>query len=204
MELCFATNNAHKLIEVRHALGDGIRLLTLADISCTDELPETTGTIPGNSRQKAEYVWNRFGIACFADDSGLEIEALDGAPGVDSAHYSGSRDAGQNMARVLAELSGVTDRRARFVTVITLLLPGPDGQPQAMQFAGELTGEIMDIQKGTHGFGYDPIFRPDGYDRHLAELSMDEKSQISNRARAVAKLVAFLREHASQAPVSQP
>ncbi len=194
MELCFATNNAHKLDEVRHVLGEAIQLKTLADIGCTDELPETTGTIAGNSHQKAEYVWKHFGISCFADDSGLEIESLGGAPGVDSAHYSGSRDAGQNMALVLQQLTGQPNRRARFVTIITLLLQGRGAEPLEKQFEGVLEGEMLDAPIGTGGFGYDPIFQPDGYACSLAELSMAEKSQISHRAKAVAKLAAYLQE----------
>ncbi len=195
MKLCFATNNAHKLDEVRHKLPSHIHLSTLSDIGCTDELPETTGTIPGNSRQKADYVWAHFAIGCFADDSGLEIEALLGAPGADSAHYSGSRDAGQNMALVLAQLASQTNRRARFVSVITLILPDQDGDLQELQFEGELTGDILYTPTGSGGFGYDPIFRPDGYACSLAELSMTEKNQISHRAKAVKKLATYLEAH---------
>lgn len=188
MELCFATNNQHKLNEVAAALGDAFTLKTLRDIGCTDELPETSGTIAGNSRQKAEYVWTHFGVSCFADDSGLVIDALDGRPGVDSAYYSGSRDANANIQKVLSELQGPTNRRARFITVFTLILHGVEHQ-----FKGVFEGQIIDAPRGTNGFGYDPIFRPDGYDRTLAELSMGEKNAISHRARALAKMVAYLR-----------
>jgi XTP/dITP diphosphohydrolase len=187
MELCFATNNAHKLDEVRAVLPPGLRLITLADIGCTDELPETTGTIPGNSRQKARYVHDHFGIDCFADDSGLEIEALGNRPGVDSAQYSGSRNHAENMALVLTRLTGQSNRRARFVTVITLLLNGVE-----TRFEGILTGTILYKPVGTGGFGYDPIFQPDGCAGSLAELTMDEKNRISHRARAVAQLADFL------------
>ncbi|WP_077922622.1 RdgB/HAM1 family non-canonical purine NTP pyrophosphatase [Spirosoma sp. 209] len=192
MELCFATNNPNKLNEVSAALGDAFTLRTLQDIGCTDELPETSGTIAGNSRQKAEYIWKHFGVSCFADDSGLEIDALDGRPGVDSAYYSGSRDAAQNIQRVLTELQGQTNRKARFVTVFTLILHGVEHQ-----FEGIFEGSIIDSPRGTGGFGYDPIFLPDGADRTLAELTMAEKTAISHRSRALAKMVADLREQAS-------
>ncbi|RYC69154.1 RdgB/HAM1 family non-canonical purine NTP pyrophosphatase [Spirosoma sordidisoli] len=192
MELCFATNNPNKLNEVSAALGDAFTLRTLQDIGCTDELPETSGTIAGNSRQKAEYIWKHFGVSCFADDSGLEIDALDGRPGVDSAYYSGSRDAAQNIQRVLTELQGQTNRKARFITVFTLILHGVEHQ-----FEGIFEGTIIDAPRGTGGFGYDPIFLPDGADRTLAELTMAEKTAISHRSRALAKMVAYLREQAS-------
>ncbi|MGF7218457.1 XTP/dITP diphosphohydrolase [Spirosoma lacussanchae] len=192
MELCFATNNPNKLNEVSAALGNAFTLRTLHDIGCTDELPETSGTIAGNSRQKAEYIWKHFGVSCFADDSGLEIDALDGRPGVDSAYYSGSRDAAQNIQRVLTELQGQPNRKARFVTVFTLILHGVEHQ-----FEGIFDGSIIDEPRGTGGFGYDPIFLPDGADRTLAELTMAEKTAISHRSRALAKMVAYLREQAS-------
>ncbi|AQG81863.1 RdgB/HAM1 family non-canonical purine NTP pyrophosphatase [Spirosoma montaniterrae] len=188
MELCFATNNQHKLAEVAAVLGDAFTLKTLLDIGCTDELPETSGTIPGNSRQKAEYVWKHFGLSCFADDSGLEIDALNGEPGVDSAYYSGSRDFNANIQKVLSKLNGQTNRKARFVTVFTLILHGVEHQ-----FEGIFDGQIVDAPRGVNGFGYDPIFLPDGYDRTLAELSMDEKNAISHRAKALVKMVAYLR-----------
>lgn len=193
MELCFATNNQHKLAEVSAALGDAFTLRTLHDIGCTDELPETTDTIPGNSRQKAEYVWHHFGIPCFADDSGLEIDALNGEPGVDSAYYSGTRDHGKNIEKALANLVGQSNRTGRFVSVFTLILPGTPGNPSIHQFTGVLPGQIIDVPRGTDGFGYDPIFLPDGHTRTLAEMSMAEKNAISHRAQALAQLVAFLR-----------
>lgn len=194
MELCFATNNQHKLAEVSAALGDAFTLRTLHDIGCTDELPETSGTIAGNSRQKAEYVWTHFGVSCFADDSGLVVDALDGRPGVDSAFYSGSRDAEANIQKVLAELNGQPNRRAYFMTVFTLILHGRNTGPVVHQFEGIFEGQLVYEPRGTNGFGYDPIFQPDGYDRTLAELSMDEKNAISHRARALAKMVAYLKE----------
>jgi XTP/dITP diphosphohydrolase len=189
MELCFATNNAHKLDEVSAILGDAFTLKTLSDIGCTDELPETSGTIPGNSRQKAEYVWTHFGVSCFADDSGLEVDALNGEPGVDSAHYSGSRDHARNIETLLTNLSGQTNRRARFVTVFTLILHGVEHQ-----FEGAVDGQILTEIRGAGGFGYDPIFLPDGHDRTFAEMSSAEKNGISHRSRALSKMVAYLSE----------
>lgn len=187
MELCFATNNAHKLEEVAAWLGDAFPLKTLADIGCLDELPETTGTIAGNSRQKADHVYVNFGVSCFADDSGLEVEALDGAPGVDTAFYSGSRDAAQNIALLLTNLANQASRKARFITVITLVLNGVEHQ-----FEGTVEGSIVSSPRGEGGFGYDPVFQPVGYDRTFAEMSLAEKNSISHRARAVEKLAAYL------------
>ena len=187
MELCFATNNPHKLEEVSARLGGAFTLKTLPDIGCVDELPETTGTIPGNSRQKADYVWTHYGISCFADDSGLEIDTLNGEPGVDSAFYSGSRDHAKNIQKVLQNLSGETNRQARFITVFTLILQGVEHQ-----FEGIVEGQIQTAPRGSGGFGYDPIFQPDGYDRTFAEMSLAEKNAISHRARALEKMIAFL------------
>jgi XTP/dITP diphosphohydrolase len=193
MELCFATNNNHKLEEVSTSLGDAFLLKTLNDIGCTDELPETSGTIPGNSRQKAEYVWTNFGVSCFADDSGLEIDALQGEPGVDSAFYSGSRSFENNIKKVLTNLSGASNRKARFITVFTLLLHGVEHQ-----FEGIVEGQILQEPRGNGGFGYDPIFLPDGHDRTFAEMSLDEKSKISHRSKALAKMVAYLKDQVKQ------
>ncbi|GAB3962093.1 non-canonical purine NTP diphosphatase [Spirosoma harenae] len=189
MELCFATNNQHKLDEVAGQLGNSFTIKTLREIGCTDELPETTGTIPGNSRQKAEYVWTHFGISCFADDSGLEVEALDGEPGVDSAHYSGSRDAQKNIEKLLTKLSDNTNRKARFVTIFTLVLQGVEHQ-----FEGFIEGQILAAPRGTGGFGYDPVFLPDDYDRTFAEMSIEEKNGMSHRSRALAKMIAYLEQ----------
>lgn len=189
MILCFATNNKHKLEEVATGLGDTFAIQTLAEIGCTEELPETTGTIPGNSRQKAEYVYKNYGISCFADDSGLEVEALHGEPGVDSAHYSGSRDHQQNIAKLLANLQGEPNRKAQFRTVFTLILHGVEHQ-----FEGIVKGTIIDAPRGNGGFGYDPVFIPDGYTQTFAEMSLIEKNKISHRARALAKLTAYLQE----------
>lgn len=193
MELCFATNNNHKLEEVANSLGGAFQLKTLNDIGCTDELPETSGTIPGNSRQKAEYVWTNFGVSCFADDSGLEIDALNGEPGVDSAFYSGSRSFENNIKKVLNNLSGESNRKARFITVFTLLLHGVEHQ-----FEGIVEGQILHEPRGSGGFGYDPIFLPDGHDRTFAEMSLDEKSKISHRSKALTKMVAYLKDQVKQ------
>lgn len=189
MDLCFATNNKNKLAEVSAQLGNAFVLKTLADIGCTDELPETSGTIPGNSRQKADYVWKNFGVSCFADDSGLEVDALDGEPGVDSAFYSGSRDAEQNIRKVLTNLEGKLSRKARFVTVFTLVLHGVEHQ-----FEGSISGKIVDEPRGAGGFGYDPVFQPDGYEQTFGEMTPEQKRAISHRSRALAKMVAYLQE----------
>ena len=189
MELCFATNNQHKLEEVSAWLGDAFQLKTLRDIGCANELPETSGTIPGNSRQKADYVWTHFGISCFADDSGLEVDALNGEPGVDSAFYSGSRNFAANVQKLLTNLNGATNRTARFITVFTLLLHGVEHQ-----FEGSIEGQIVLEPRGVGGFGYDPVFQPNGYDRTFAEMSLAEKNTISHRAQALTKMVAYLKD----------
>lgn len=190
MQLCFATNNAHKLKEIKALLGDNFELKTLQEIGCNEELPETTDTIEGNSAQKAEYVWEHYHVNCFADDSGLEIEALNGAPGVHSAYYSGERNHARNIERVLNELANESNRRARFKTVITLTLEG-----KSYSFEGIVEGTIIDSPRGTDGFGYDPIFVPEGSQLTFAEMTLAEKSKISHRSRAFAKLVAFLQDY---------
>lgn len=188
--LCFATNNRHKIEEVRAHLGPDFPLSGLEEIGCKDELPEEQPTLEGNSFQKAEYVYKNFGISCFADDTGLEVEELDGAPGVYSARYAGDqRSAEANMQLLLKNLAGSQNRKARFRTVITLITP-----EFTRQFEGIVTGQIIHEHKGSGGFGYDPIFLPDGYSKTLAEMSMEEKNAISHRARAVTKLVEFLKE----------
>jgi len=186
-QLCFATNNAHKIEEVAFALDGAFEILTLANIGCTDELPETTGTIPGNSRQKARYVTGHFQIDCFADDSGLEVDALNGEPGVDTAHYSGSRDHAKNISFLLTKLDGITNRRARFRSVITLIQNGEEHQ-----FEGTVEGRIATQIQGEGGFGYDPIFIPESYEQTFGELSMDIKNSMSHRGKAVRALVGFL------------
>ncbi|MBS1507353.1 MAG: RdgB/HAM1 family non-canonical purine NTP pyrophosphatase [Bacteroidetes bacterium] len=188
MKLCFATNNDHKIAEVKKCLPGSFSLVGLKEIECDEELPETTRTIPGNSRQKAEYVFQHYRVDCFADDSGLEVEALQGAPGVDSAMYAGpQRSHADNIALLLKNLHGIANRKARFITVITLVLNGT-----FYQFEGVLNGTIIDTPRGAGGFGYDPVFMPDGESRTLAELRMDEKNAISHRSRAIQKLLNFL------------
>jgi XTP/dITP diphosphohydrolase len=194
MRLCFASNNAHKLDEIKPLLPAGTELLSLADIGCQEELPETQDTLSGNARQKALYVWEHYGVSCFADDTGLEVTALSGAPGVYSARYAGpQRLAADNVAKLLHELQGHPDRSAQFQTVIALVLP--DGGVH--EFAGVVEGSITEISSGGGGFGYDPVFQPtEGDGRTFAEMSTTEKNQISHRARAVAGLVKFLADAA--------
>lgn len=189
MKLVVATNNRHKLEEIQAFLSPSIQLLTLADIGCTEELPETGRTLETNSLQKTKYLADYYQVDCFGDDTGLEITALQGEPGVDSAFYSGSRDAQANMQKVLTQLQGVTDRSARFRTVITLII-----QEEIYQFEGIVEGTILEAPQGEQGFGYDPIFVPEGYDRSFAQMSVAEKNAINHRTRAVAKMVEFLNQ----------
>jgi XTP/dITP diphosphohydrolase len=190
MKLCFATNNQHKLQEVANLLPSYIQLVGLADIGCTEELAETTGTIPGNSRQKAEYVFSHYKTPCFADDSGLEVAALNGAPGVDSAYYAGPQKSfSDNVNLLLKNMDGVTERSAQFITVITLMT-----EKGVWQFDGVLKGKIITERRGEGGFGYDPVFLPDDHARTLAEMSMEEKNKISHRSMAVQKLMTFLQK----------
>lgn len=185
--LCFATNNQHKIQEVAQLLGDNFKIVSLQEIGCHEELKEELSTIEGNSLQKAKYVFDRYHVPCFADDSGLEIEALAGEPGVHSAYYSGSRDFDANIQLVLHKLSGIAQRKAQFKTVITLITA--DTQ---QQFTGLLPGSIIQEKKGTNGFGYDPIFVPDGHAKTLAQLTLQEKNKISHRSQAVKALINFL------------
>jgi len=189
-QLCFASNNAHKLDEIRPLLPAGLTLLSLADIGCHEELPETQDTLEGNARQKAEYVLQHYGVDCFADDTGLEVTALGGEPGVYSARYAGpQRLAEDNVAKLLHELQGAADRSARFRTVVALARA--DGNVH--EFAGEVAGSITEEGRGAGGFGYDPVFVPaEGDGRTFAEMSGEEKNRISHRARAVAGLLTFL------------
>lgn len=189
MTLCFATNNAHKLDEVRPLLSGRFELKTLADIGCHEELPETADTLEGNAAQKARYLWDHYGVACFADDTGLEVAALDSAPGVYSARYAGpQRDAAANVAKLLTELGDRPDREARFRTVIAYIDPAGT----LHQFDGIVTGHITTEPRGAGGFGYDPVFQPGGYAETFAELPLAEKNRVSHRARAVAAFVEFL------------
>lgn len=188
-QLCFATNNKHKVAEVGQMLEGKYELLTLQDIGCHEELAEDQDTLEGNSHQKAAYVWQQYKVSCFADDTGLEVEALGGAPGVYSARYAGpQRSDSDNIQRLLQNLATHTNRKARFRTSITLILEGEEHQ-----FEGIVEGTINTEWKGDKGFGYDPIFTPDGYDRTFAEMTSEEKNAISHRGRAVRQLVEFLR-----------
>jgi len=190
MRLCFASNNAHKLDEIRPLLPASVELLSLADIGCTEELPETQDTLEGNALQKARYVWDHFGVACFADDTGLEVTALAGAPGVYSARYAGpQRRAEDNVQKLLHELQGASDRSAQFRTVVALVL----SDQEVHTFDGAVAGYITEQLQGTEGFGYDPIFQPaEGDGRTFAQMTLAEKNAISHRSRAVGGLVQFL------------
>jgi XTP/dITP diphosphohydrolase len=189
MKLVFATNNQHKLKELQAILGEKYELLSLKDIGCFEEIPEEQPTLEGNARQKAEYIYKKFGYSCFADDTGLEIEALNGEPGVYSARYAGeAKDPQTNMDKVLAKLKNEDNRKARFRTVISLVLDGEE-----KQFEGIVDGEIIRKKRGDSGFGYDPIFLPAGYNKTFAEMDLSEKNEVSHRARAVQKLVEYLK-----------
>ncbi len=188
MKILFATNNAHKLSEVSEVLGDGFRLLTPRDCGVTEEIPETQPTLEGNALQKARYLHDRTGLDCFADDTGLEVAALGGAPGVRSARYAtDGHDFAANNRLLLKNLEGTTDRRARFRTVIALILNGEEHL-----FEGIVEGRIIDAERGAEGFGYDPLFIPDGGDKTFAEMSAEEKNAVSHRGRAVRRLAAYL------------
>lgn len=188
--LVFATNNAHKLEEVRAILGNDFQIASLKEIGCHDDIPETADTLEGNAMQKAQYIKDKFGMDCFADDTGLEVEALNNAPGVFSARYAGpGHDSEANMKKLLHEMEGKENRKARFRTVIALLLDGKE-----YTFEGIVKGNIIEEKRGGSGFGYDPIFVPEGYDLTFAELGNDIKNKISHRAEAVKKLSAFLKK----------
>lgn len=187
-KIVFATNNAHKLEEVAAILGENYEVLSLREIGCEADIPETADTFAGNALQKAHYVKEHFGYDCFADDSGLEVDALDGAPGVYSARYSGGGSE-ENMTKLLHNLTGKSERRAQFRTVIALLI-GDDTR----LFEGIVRGSIIEERRGEGGFGYDPIFVPEGYDKTFAELGSEVKNRISHRAQAVEKLADYLKE----------
>jgi len=190
MKLVFATNNKHKLQELQAIIGDSFELLSLRDIGCFDDIPEEQPTLEGNARQKAFYVFEKFGFACFADDTGLEIEALNGEPGVYSARYAGEgKSADANMEKVLKNMEKINRRDARFRTVISLVINGEE-----KQFEGIIEGEILREKRGDSGFGYDPIFQPRGLNFTFAEMELDEKNKISHRGRAIQKLVKYLKE----------
>lgn len=194
-KIVFATNNAHKLDEIRQILGSRFQVLSLNDIDCHDEIPEDHDTLEENSRQKAEYIFSKYHIDCFADDTGLEVEALNGEPGVHSARYAEGtdHDSEANMRKLLQRLGENPNRRARFRTVITLIESGVgEDEKKETLFEGIVEGAIAFEKKGSEGFGYDPIFVPDGYTQSFAQLGVDIKNTISHRARAVEKLAVYL------------
>jgi len=189
-KLVFATNNDHKLKELKQILSSEFELLSLNDIGCSDDIPETGPTLEINAAQKSFYIWDKYGINCFADDTGLEIEALGNEPGVYSARYAGEgRNSTDNMLKVLEKMANETNRNARFRCVISLIIDGKE-----KQFEGIVEGKILTEKHGEAGFGYDPIFMPDGYGQSFAEMSADDKNQISHRGRAVMKLVDYLKD----------
>lgn len=194
MKIVFATNNKNKLAEIRDMLGDKIEVMSLADINCHEDIPETADTLEGNALQKARYVFDKYGMSCFADDTGLEVDALGGEPGVYSARYAGGEghDSEANMAKLMQKLGDNDNRKARFRTVIALITGS--GDDVVKLFEGVAEGDIIREKKGGEGFGYDPIFRPEGYDKTFAELGHEIKNKISHRARAVQKLVEYLKQ----------
>ena len=202
MKIVFATNNQHKLQEIRDILGSDFEVVSLKEIGCDVDIPETGNTLEENALQKAQYVYDHYHISCFADDTGLEVEALDGAPGVHSARYAEGtdHDSEANMAKLLRELDGKENRQARFRTVICYIEKkdvwpcGCTSIKKVHQFEGIVKGRIATEKHGTEGFGYDPIFVPEGYDKSFAELGEEVKNGISHRARAVAKLVEYLKK----------
>jgi XTP/dITP diphosphohydrolase len=196
MQLVFATNNRHKLEEISVLLGGNFKIVGLADLALTVNIPEDHDTLEGNASQKAWFIYDLTGKNCFADDTGLEVKALGGAPGVFSARYSRIghpvfpelEPAEGNVKKLLLELDGISDRRARFRTVIALIIEGVEHR-----FEGEITGEITDSPSGSQGFGYDPVFRPDGYIKTFASMELSDKNLISHRARAGQKLADFMK-----------
>ena len=201
MKIVFATNNQHKLSEIRSIRGSSIEVLSLKDLGCEVDIPETGTTLEENALQKAQYIYDHYHMDCFADDTGLEVDALNGAPGVYSARYAGGEghDSEANMTKLLHELGENNNRKARFRTVIALIQKknvcpcGCTSIKEVHQFEGIVEGEIIRERRGGEGFGYDPIFQPDGYNQTFAELGMDIKNHISHRARATAKLAEFLK-----------
>jgi len=192
LKLCFATQNPNKIREIQarlQAIGSPIELVNLVDLGCTEELAEDFETLEENAFQKAEYVAEHYGVSCFADDTGLEVEILDGAPGVYSARYAGNqKNSTDNITLLLQNLEGKTSRSAQFRTVIALIFNG-----KKYRFDGVVKGNIIKEPRGTDGFGYDPIFVPDGYETTFAEMPLSEKNQISHRAKALDKLIEFLK-----------
>lgn len=187
-EIVFASNNPHKLSEIRQIAGDRIRILSLSDIGCHDDIPETSTTLEGNSHQKAIWIKERYGKDCFADDTGLIVDALGGAPGVMSARYAGENCTPEdNISLLMQNMQGVSNRKARFRTVITLITDSGE-----MQFSGDVEGQIAEKRDGNQGFGYDPIFIAEESGRSFASMTPDEKNAISHRGRAIRKLFDYL------------
>lgn len=196
MKLVFATNNKNKLSEIRSILGNKVEILSLNDINCDVDIPETADTLEGNALIKAKYIYDHYKMSCFADDTGLEVDALDGEPGVFSARYGGGEghDSEANMTKLLTKLGENNNRNAQFRTVIALIECDDKGEnPTTHQFEGIVKGTITHERKGGAGFGYDPIFMPEGYSKTFAELGGDIKNKISHRARAVSKLAEYLK-----------
>lgn len=191
MELIFATHNQHKTIEAVEILGENFQIKNLKDIGCLTEIPETSDTLTGNALQKARYVHEHYHCNCFADDTGLEVEALDGRPGVYSARFAGEHCSYQdNVDKLLREMNGKTNRSACFKTVVALIIDNKE-----YLFEGRVDGSIIEQSRGTAGFGYDPVFLPEGFDKTFAEMGEEDKNAISHRGRAMRKLVNFLKEY---------
>ena len=189
MKLVFATNNLNKLKEVQEMLSNSIEILSLKDINCFDEIDETETTLEGNAKLKADYITNKFGYNCFADDTGLEVESLDGKPGVYSARFAGEpTNSEKNMEKLLSELKNKSNKKAQFRTAIALNL-----ENETFLFEGICKGNILNQKQGKKGFGYDPIFKPEGYQQSFAEMSSEEKNKISHRGIAIQKLIDFLK-----------
>ena len=194
MKIVFATNNKHKLSEIRDILGNEIEVLSLDEINCHADIPETSDTLEGNALQKAHYVYDNYHISCFADDTGLEVDALGGEPGIYSARYAGGEghDSEANMKLLLHKLDGKENRKAHFSTFITYIEKKDAYTTYMKYFEGRIDGTILKEKHGTEGFGYDPIFQPDGYDKSFAELGLEIKNNISHRARAIQQLADFI------------
>ncbi len=191
MKLIFATHNKHKAQEIQSLVPSEIQILTLDDIQCFDEIPETSPTLEGNANQKMQFIIDHYNVNCFADDTGLEIEALNGEPGVYSARYAGEmKDPNLNMNLVLSKMNGIKNRSARFRTVIALYLNG-----EKYQFEGIVNGKITESKSGKEGFGYDPIFEPENCGKTFSDMNLQEKNQLSHRARAFAKMIDFLNQN---------
>lgn len=193
LKLVFATNNKNKIKEIKHLIGNSIELLSLEDIGCLEDIPETSDTIQGNAIQKAKYVYDNYGYNCFADDTGLEIDSLNGEPGIYSARYAGEqRNPEDNMNKVLEKLNDATNRNAQFKTVIALIING-----ELSCFEGIVKGEMTRVRSGEEGFGYDPIFKPKGYDITYSEMNLELKNKISHRALATHQLIEHLQKMSS-------